>query len=179
MMFLSNSGKVDVGKESTATISIVSTPLESTVEEVLGLPTIEPKVGNLIGGVEATPLVLTEIKVVEMAWVVAPLMLLTIMEEVLVAKLLVLVLLAGLAIIKVTKEEGPIMACLPVIEAMVEALPTITKLLTGGVARETVSKSIGEIVGKEVVDACEVVELHGSITQRGSPSRNIPCSDSR
>lgn len=148
--------KADARKESAIVINRVPAPMGSTIEEVLGLPTIELEEDNMIRGVEAASSTLIEIEVMETALVVAPLILPTIMEEVLVAKLSMLARSMEPTIIEVTEEEGPIMACLPVIEAMVVALSVFIEFLIGKAAGETTSEAIGKVASKMIVDMYEV-----------------------
>lgn len=123
-------------------------PLENTIDEVPGLFTIEPEVRDPIKNVEAALPFLMEIKVVEMYLEVASLTLPTVIEEeVLVAELSVLALLVEQVIIKVTIEEWPVVACLLVIEAMVEILLVAIELLVGEMAGKTMGMAAGEVVG--------------------------------
>lgn len=98
--------------------------------------------GNPMGDVEAVLPILTEIEVMEMALTMASLILLIVVKEegMLVAKLPVLVLLVEPIIVEVIEEEETIAECLLVIENMVEALSATAELLT--------CKVVGEIMGK-------------------------------
>lgn len=57
-----DNNEANARKEVTIVISGVPTPLESTMEEALGLPAIEPEVDNSTGDVEVAPPVLMEIE---------------------------------------------------------------------------------------------------------------------
>lgn len=63
------------------------------------------------------------------------------------AELPMLALPTEQTIVEVTKEEGPTMACLPMIEAMVEAL-LVAKLLTDEADGETMDEATREVASK-------------------------------
>lgn len=101
-----NSSKVDARKKGTAMIDGALVPLESTVKEVRGLPAIGLEVSNLIGDVEAISPILMESETTEVALMVAPLALLTTVEEEMpMAKLRVLALSAEPAISRLLKKR--------------------------------------------------------------------------
>lgn len=57
------------------------------------------------------------------------------------------------------KEEEPVTASLPSIEAVVEVLPAIIKLLTDESVGEAIGKVVVEVVGENTIGACEVTVL--------------------
>lgn len=111
------------------------------MEGVPGPLAMKPKVGSPTKGIEAAPPTPMDIEVVETTLAITPLTLPRVTEEeVQLIDHPILALLAQPAIVEVVDEEGPNMIGLPMILAMVEVLPTTTKLLAG--------KAIGEAVGE-------------------------------
>lgn len=121
------------------------------------MPAIRLEVGIPIEEVEVALPTSVDVEAIKMALGVAPLTLPTFAEgeEVLVAELPVLALLAEAAIIEVTKKDGPIAACLSVIEAMADALLATTKLLTGEMARGIVGEAVREVIA----NTCKVAKI--------------------
>lgn len=124
-------------------ISEVPAHLESTTEEVLGLPAMEPKAGNLNNEMKAALLAPMDIKAAKIVLEITPLTL-PMIVEVQPTDLLVLALPTQPTIIKVVDDEGPDAMGLPAIQAMVKILTSITKLTTGKVAREATREGAAE-----------------------------------